>query len=348
MTWRARTPFARAILVVVLTLAGGSIVHAQGRTDVVTLANGDRITGEVIRLERGRLEFKTDDAGTLYLEWENIQSVVAARLVEAVTTDGRRFLGTLGVSTPRSLNIVGPEGIGALAMEEVTLIHPIGRSFWRRLDGSIDAGYSYTRSSGVAQLNVNSNTVFRRPASQARLTASLTQTQKDDDSGRDDRGALEASYVLFPWQRWFFITAGRFETNESLGLVLRSQIGGAFGPRLINSNRAQLAVGAGLVFNDELGLDVERTQNVEGLLVFQTSYYTYDRPTTNLDVGLQYYPSLSDLGRQRMQLDASVKREFWKDLFVAVTLYNTFDSRPPNPTAENNDVGVVLSIGWTY
>ena len=348
MTWLARTPLARAILVVVLTLAGGSVVHVQGRTDVVTLANGDRITGEVIRLERGRLEFKTDDAGTLYLEWENIQSVVAARLVEAVTTDGRRFLGTLGVSTPRSLNIVGPEGIGALAMEEVTLIHPIGRSFWRRLDGSIDAGYSYTRSSGVAQLNVNSNTVFRRPASQARLTASLTQTQKDDDSGRDDRGALEASYVLFPWQRWFFITAGRFETNESLGLVLRSQIGGAFGPRLINSNRAQLAVGAGLVFNDEIGLDVGRTQNVEGLLVFQTSYYTYDRPTTNLDIGLQYYPSLSDLGRQRMQLDASLKREVWKDLFVAVTLYNTFDSRPPNPAAEKNDVGVVLSIGWTY
>ena len=44
----------------------------QGRTDVVTLANGDRITGEVVRLERGRLEFKTDDAGTLYLEWDKL------------------------------------------------------------------------------------------------------------------------------------------------------------------------------------------------------------------------------------------------------------------------------------
>ena len=43
-----------------------------GRTDVVTLANGDRITGEVVRLERGRLEFKTDDAGTLYLEWDKL------------------------------------------------------------------------------------------------------------------------------------------------------------------------------------------------------------------------------------------------------------------------------------
>jgi Protein of unknown function, DUF481 len=349
MTWRTPTAFARTALVVALTLVfGRSLVHAQGRTDVVTLANGDRITGEIIVLERGRLEFKTDDAGTLYLEWENLHSVVAARLVEVVTADGRRFLGTLGPSTARSISVVGPEGIGALAMEEVTLIHPIGRSFWRKLDGSIDAGYSYTRSSGVAQLNFNSDTVYRQPASQARLSASLTLTEKDDDSGRDDRGAVEASYLLYPWQRWFFITAGRFETNESLGLVLRSQIGAAFGPRLINSNRAQLAVGAGLVFNNEIGVDVDQSQNVEGLLLFQTSYYTYDRPTTNLDISLQYYPSLSDLGRQRVQLDAAAKREFWKDLFVALTLYNTFDSRPPNPTAQTNDVGVVLSIGWTY
>jgi hypothetical protein len=53
-------------------------------------------------------------------------------------------------------------------------------------------------------------------------------------------------------------------------------------------------------------------------------------------------------GRQRFQLDVGVKRELWKDLFVALNLYNTFDSRPPNPAADTNDVGVVLSIGWTY
>ena len=107
-------------------------------------------------------------------------------------------------------------------------------------------------------------------------------------------------------------------------------------------------LGAGLAVNDERGVDVEPTQNLEALFMFGTSFYTYDRPKTNLDVNLQYYPSLSDAGRQRVQLDAGVKREFWKDVFVALTLYNSFDNRPPNPTADTNDVGVVLSIGWTY
>ena len=156
------------------------------------------------------------------------------------------------------------------------------------------------------------------------------------------------SYLRYPWREWFIVGTGRFETNESLGVTLRSQVAVATGPRLVNSNRAQLSVAAGLAFNDEQGVDVDATQNLEAIVVFQTSYFTYDRPSTNLDIGLQYYPSLSNPGRHRVQLDTSVKRELLKDLFVALTLYNSYDNRPPNATADRNDVGVVASIGWTY
>jgi hypothetical protein len=334
----------KAIVAIALALLVSATAHAQGRTDVVTLANGDRITGEIVRLERGRLEFKTDDAGTLYLEWDKLSRLVSRRLVEVLTTDGRRFLGSLGQAEARSITVTSM----TLQMSEVTLITPIGTGFWRQLDGSIDAGFSYTKSSGVAQLNLNSDVVYRKLASRARLTTSLTLTRKDDDSNRDDRAFVEMSFLRYPWQRWFFLTAGRFETNESLGLTLRSQIGAAAGPRLINSNRAQLVLGAGLALNDEQGVDVESTQNVEALFTFETSFYTYDRPKTNIDVSFQYYPSLSNVGRQRVQIDAGVKREFWKDLFVALNLYNTYDNRPPNPAADSNDLGIVMSIGWTY
>jgi hypothetical protein len=315
---------------------------------VATLRNGDRITGEIMRLERGRLEFKTDDAGTLYLEWDKLASVVASRLFEVVTADGARYLGRLGGGSARSITVVSQEGETALPTRDVTRILPIGTSFWRKIDGSVDAGFNYTRSSGVAQLNLNSKTLYRRPAFEARLTASLNATGNEDGSGRDDRGSVEASYLRYPWRRWFVSAAGRFETNESLGLKLRSQFGAAIGPRLVNSNRAQMTVGAGAVVNDERGVDVEPTQNIEALLMFQTSFYTYDRPTTSLDISLVSYPSLSDAGRHRVQLDASVKQEFWKDLFVGLSLYNTYDNRPPNPASNSNDVGVVLSVGWTY
>jgi hypothetical protein len=230
----------------------------------------------------------------------------------------------------------------------VTEITPIGMSFWRKLDGSLDVGFSYTRSSEVAQLSVNTTTLYRNPAFEARLYGSATLTYNGDDGSRDDRGTIQASYLRFRGQQLFIGAGVGFESNESLGLLLRSQVAGVAGARLINTNRAQLAVSAGLSANDERNVDADPTQNLEGLFTFRSSYYTYDRPRTNIDISFQYYPGLTDWGRQRIQLEAGAKREIWKDVFISINLFDTFDSRPPTTSAKTNDVGVVLSFGWSY
>ena len=100
-----RTRVGRGVLAVLLVAGLPAIAAAQGRTDIVTLANGDRITGEVRRLERGRLQFKTDDAGTLYLEWDKLTSVVTTRLVEIGTADGSTYLGSLVKAPSRSVRV---------------------------------------------------------------------------------------------------------------------------------------------------------------------------------------------------------------------------------------------------
>ncbi len=95
-------------------------------------------------------------------------------------------------------------------------------------------------------------------------------------------------------------------------------------------------------------MDTEPTQNLEGLATLRYSYYRYDTPRTNVDVGFQYFPSLNNFGRQRIQLDAGAKRELWKDVFLSINMFDTFDSRPPNASADKNDIGVSLSFGWSY
>jgi hypothetical protein len=343
-----RIPMRRHLGAVAIVLSClGVVVHGQ-RTDVVELPNRDRITGEIIALERGRLEFKTDDAGTLFLEWDKVARLVAMRLFEVVLSDGRRYLGRLAGADPGVLMVVAAQLQTPLPMSEVTSISPIGTSFWRKIDGSFDAGFTYSRSSGVAQLNLNSQTVYRAPAYEIRGSVSATTTETDDGESGDDRAAAELSYLRHPWRRWFIAVAGRFERNESLGIALRSQVGISSGPRVINSNRGQLAFGAGIVGNDERGVDVEPVQTLEALLIARSSFYTYDRPTTTFDASLQYYPSLSDPGRHRMQLDAAIKQELFKDLFVSASLFNTYDNRPPNPSSNSNDIGTMLSIGWRY
>ena len=70
--WKITLPVA-----LMIGLAPDTSANAQPKTDIVTLANGDRITGEVPALNRGRLEFKSDDEGTIHFEWDTIATVVA-------------------------------------------------------------------------------------------------------------------------------------------------------------------------------------------------------------------------------------------------------------------------------
>jgi hypothetical protein len=195
---------------------------------------------------------------------------------------------------------------------------------------------------------VNGATNYRRPSFEASITASGTFIKDRQDDSRDDRAILQASYVRYRGQRLFVAGAASFESNESLGIKLRSLLAGTVGARLVNTNRAQVSVGGGLTVNEELGVDTEPTQNLEGLATFRMSYFTYDRPKTNIDTTFQYYPSLSNFGRQRIQFNWAFKREVWKDVFFSVNGFDTFDSRPPDPAAERNDVGIVLSFGWSW
>lgn len=331
---------------VVLLLASSLNVYAQ-KTDVVTMANGDRITGEIVNLDRGRLEFKTDDAGTIDFEWMHLAAVESSRQFEVVVSDGQRYLGRLSSAGSQTLVVTNGTDSATLAMHEVTSIIWIGARFWSQLDGSVSAGFNYTRSSGIAQTTFNTDTRYRRPAFLFRVTSAATVTQSNDDEA-NDRAALDIAYDRFRGRRWFVSAGGRLETNESLGLALRSQAGGMVGWRAVNSNRAQLAYGGGSVVNNETSVDNVTTQHVEGMLVLKSAYYRYDKPSTTLDGSIVYYPSFSQWGRQRLQFDGAVSRELFKDFKVGVNLYDSFDSDPPNTGADRNDFGISISVGWSY
>ncbi len=338
---------ARIVPVFTLLVCLATPAAAQTKTDVVTLRNGDRITGDIVKLSRGRLEVRTNDIGTVNIEWDNVAKVEAARYFEVVTTNGSRYLGSLGPAAAGSMAVVTPAGPVTLTLFDVISIAPIGASFWTKLDGSINAGFSYTQSSGIAQTTFNSDANYRQPSFLVRLTGSATVTEQEGQTN-DDRAASSLSYVRYRGARWFIAGSGRFENNQSLGIVLRSQVGGVVGQRLANTNRFMFQAGGGLAFNNEQAVDTPTTQNLEGVVSLQTSYYTYDAPSTTIDASFFYYPSLSQWGRQRVQIDTSLKREILKDLTVSLSLYYTFDSDPPQAGAARTDVGLVTSVGWTF
>jgi hypothetical protein len=83
--------------------------------------------------------------------------------------------------------------------------------------------------------------------------------------------------------------------------------------------------------------------------VFQTQYeyFTYDSPKTSLTTTLTIFPSVTDAGRIRSNIDVALRRELVKDLFVELSFYDSYDSRPPDE-GEKNDYGIVTSLGYTF
>ncbi len=97
----------RALLATALLVAALP-AGARDKTDVVILSNGDHLTGEIKGMSRGKLDFNTDDAGRLSIEWAKVQSVTSVHLYEAELTSGERLYGTLSSPVDGVLAIGSP------------------------------------------------------------------------------------------------------------------------------------------------------------------------------------------------------------------------------------------------
>jgi Protein of unknown function, DUF481 len=331
----------------VLLLGAAASPAAAQKTDIVRLNNGDSITCEIKTLDRGRLTVATDDMGTLNIEWDKVVSVASARIFQVETSNGARWFGSLGSTTPGHVDVLAVGGPMSLAMLDVVLMVPIGRGFWERLEGSLDFGLSYTESSGVAQMNLNTKVIFRRPSFELNVEGSsyFTRQPDADDSARH---SAEMNYTRPFGEHWAVVGSGGFESNRDLGYDLRSTATAGIGRFLVNSNRASVGVAAGLSVNREQPVDAEGVVNLDASLGFQQSFFTYDYPKTEVTTSLAAFPGLSQWGRIRLQFDGKLKREVVRDFTVGLTIYDSYDNRPPTADARKNDVGLSITAGWTF
>src|SRR5210317_2606518 len=71
--------------------------HAA-KTDVVTLVNGNAITGEIKVLDFGALRYSTDSMGTVSIDWEDIVGITSKQNLQVELTNGVKYFGTLQTS----------------------------------------------------------------------------------------------------------------------------------------------------------------------------------------------------------------------------------------------------------
>jgi hypothetical protein len=318
------------------------------KTDVVELLNGDRITGEVKELAYGQLRFATDDMGTLYIEWSKIASLTSTRTLQVEMLDGRRLSAAAAArgDAPATLRLVGdaPQDVPIAGIARITALDT--GSGLERLYGSLSVGYSFTQASDVQVFNLGTSIGSRRQSLHWRvsLDAQMTSQQEAPSS---QRATLAGSRERFMADGWYREATLSFTRNQELGLDLRSLVGGGLGRYLVRRADTEWRAGIGLAASAEELTDGTRRESVELQLGTTFNIFRFDAPQMNLAASLMVLPSLSESGRIRGEAALRLRREMVEDLFLEVSLYDSYDNRTVAGT-RSNDWGLATSLGYSF
>ena len=163
--------FTPLLVLVVASLSFASSAYAAAKTDIVELENGDRITCEIKKLERGKLTVKTDGIGTIAIEWDDIQRLTSAARFDIERRSGEHAYGTLVPADPRTVDVIDGQLVERLALDDIVRLGRVGRTFWGRLDGSISAGFSFTEANEQTQWTFDTSVSVPQPALALRAAA---------------------------------------------------------------------------------------------------------------------------------------------------------------------------------
>jgi putative salt-induced outer membrane protein YdiY len=345
---RLASAFARVAVALLALFASSHALAAK--TDVVYLANGDRLTCEIKSLERGQLKVSTDSMGTVYLEWDDVLHVSSPAQFIVERADGRRARGTLeSTEAERELLVRYRDRQRVLDMQEVVRIDPL------KLEGSITDRWDGSVSLGLDVAKTNNDRSFsgtfdakRRAETNQLLFNGTAFLRSQDDTESSQRMTFASEYRRLLENRRYWAALGSLERNDELGIDLRTLVGGGYGRFLKQTNESLWSAAGGLaVVNEQRAGDEGSESNLEALLGTDYEYFIYDSPKTSLNTAFSLFPSITDAGRVRSNLDFSARRELVSDLFLEISFYGSWDSRPPDE-GEKTDYGIFTSLGYSF
>jgi putative salt-induced outer membrane protein YdiY len=330
---------------------------AQGlRADTVMLKNGDRLTGTAVKLEGGKLTFKTAYADSIAIAWDQVASVTMSQALMLTTPKG-----TLSVtSVERSeagLTVVTPAGPATLDPANVTVLRTpadqkayeasLNPSWARAWAGAVNvslalargnsdtatfgAGFTGTRATRTDKTLLYANTLYSKNAHAVPSTSANTTA-----------GGLRYDHNLNP--KVFGFGTGDFSTNALQNLDLRSIIGGGIGWHPIKAPKQTLDILGGLVWTHEtysptptnsfaaLDLGEQYTRKLRAGCVFTEQAYLY--------------PDLSQTGQYQLSVDSTFSTRLGKRFNWQTTFSDRYTSFPPAGTL-SNDVILTTGLGLT-
>ena len=330
-----------------LVLIAVAVVAA--RADLVTLHNGDHISGKVEKFVDGKLIFKTEWADPIQVSWDSVDVLKSDETFSVMTREGEIYSGSLH-KAKSLLSVTTDQRTSTLEAADIVSISPTGRSLWDRIDGTFNLGYSMVRGgSNTTQSALSTNVHYEQPY--YRIQGSILSTLNEPEEGlATSRHTLDARYDRFLSNRSFVFLLSGLERNEQQLLNLRTKFGGGLARKLINTKKTTLSLLGGINFANEQYrsgsvIELPTTTRGEGLAVFD--FRTTKLAGIEFTLRIALHPTLNSSSRYRIESDSGLRIPITKNFMWGVSLYDRFDSRPPVPV-RRNDYGLLSTLGYKF
>jgi hypothetical protein len=316
------------------------------KTDIVTLYDGDKVTGEVKTLFSGLLEVSTKFMGTVKIEWRQVAKIESLYRYEIALVEGSRYYGKIEASSrPGELRFIDAAGEHSFSVLEVVEIRPVSETFKDRIDIHLALGYSYTKASSLGQGSFNTDIGYETDRARNVLTGRLYLT--DTESEVTNSGKVDLRRSVWTKRKGSFrYLLGSYETNDELELDYRVSAGGGLGHQFVKSPKSAWEGALGAQLLTERSLSGDTLESVEAVLRTEYSTWKYTTPELRLKLDLSVFPSLTESGRVRADSDINIRWEIVEDFYWEVTAFGTYD----NQAAEDSefDYGISTGVGWEY
>jgi len=324
--------------------------NAQVIKDTLFLINGSKIVGKIKKIKLGVITFDPDDANDITVQLKKLQTLAAVSKIFRIESIGHKvyFGKIIPGTTTGYATFLSDLDTSTLSIEQISLLYPFRNQFLQRFSGDMQAGFDFTKSSGLARLNYDCQLRYTAKRVEVIFATSGIYSITDSSFSRDREDiSIKNNYYFNP--TWFGTLLVKYQRNLELGLFRRFQEGVGGGNKFITSEHIYAWTRGGLVLNQEK--NSENTSSgtlVELFGQLEFNFFRFTKPELSFNIAETIYYSLSQKGRIRNDAQLNLSWEIVKNLDVTLNFYSNYDNQPPSENSRKFDLGIVMGVAYTF
>lgn len=313
-------------------------------TDVVTLKNGDRVTGELVKMTGGKVVVKTDWAGDVTVDYEDVATMECSRSLPVEFKTGEIITGRLEKRADGTYLVsdVIPGGI-RLKTEDIDSIAKPPPKIWSG-DFGIALGYS---SGNTDTTSAAARAEVKRETEQDtfRIYAKTEYEERDNETSTQRTiGGSEYEYNFT--ERWYGKAYVIFENDKFKDLNLRTTVGLATGYKFIKEDDMLLQGDIGPAYvNENYSGDIEDKDFV-ALAAGERFEWTISEGQSIVQT-LQAFFNTEKFSDVLLNAAITYKQTITGNLHFDLTLEDDYDTEPAADT-KRNDFRMMLGVGYSF